>query len=139
MSKPVKSEPIWLTAIQAKILHAEAVKLFGGSPGVRDEGLLQSALARPRHLWTYEEAATPFDLAAAYGFGIAKNHAFVDGNKRTALLAIRAFLFRNGYHFEPEEVETVTVMEGVAGGAVGEAVLSEWIEANSEQRQRRAR
>jgi death-on-curing protein len=134
VSKPAKSEPIWLTAIQVKMLHAEALKLFGGSPGVRDEGLLQSALARPRHLWTYEEATSLFDLAAAYGFGIAKNHAFVDGNKRAALLAIRAFLFRNGYRFQPEEVETVTVMEGVAGGAVDEAMLAEWLETNSERR-----
>lgn len=134
MSKPAESEPVWLTAIQAKMLHAEVLKLFGGSPGVRDEGLLQSALARPRHLWAYKEAATLFDLAAAYGFGIAKNHAFVDGNKRAALLAMRAFLFRNGYRFQPEEVETVTVMEGVAGGDVNEPMLAEWLEANSKRR-----
>lgn len=134
MSNPAESEPVWLTAIQAKMLHAEALKLFGGAPGVRDEGLLHSALARPRHLWAYEEAATLFDLASAYGFGIAKNHAFVDGNKRAALLAIRAFLFQNGYRFQPEEVETVTVMEGVAGGTVDEAMLAEWLETNSERR-----
>lgn len=134
MSEPAKGEPVWLTAVQAKMLHAEALKLFGGSLGVRDEGLLQSALARPQHRWTYEEAATLFDLAAAYGFGLAKNHAFVDGNKRVALLAIRAFLYRNGYAFNPEEVETVTMMEGVASGDVSEGLLAEWIGANSEQR-----
>ncbi len=98
---------------------------------MRDAGLLQSALGRPQHLWSYEEGATLYDLAAAYGFGIAKNHAFVDGNKRAALLAIRAFLFRNGVRFMPDEVETVQVIEGLAGGAVDEAQLAAWIETNS--------
>ncbi|MEP0548895.1 MAG: type II toxin-antitoxin system death-on-curing family toxin [Rhodothermales bacterium] len=134
MSEPAGSDPIWLTAIQLKMLHAESIRLFGGAQGVRDEGLLQSALARPRHLRAYEEGATLFDLAAAYGFGIAKNHAFVDGNKRAALLAVRAFLFRNGYHLQPEEVETVTVMEGLAGGTVDEVLLAEWLETNAEPR-----
>ena len=123
--------PLWLTEVQVTMLHAEALSLFGGSPGIRDIGLLQSALGRPQHLWSYDEAATLFDLAAAYGFGIAKNHAFVDGNKRAALLAVRAFLFRNGVRFVPEEAETVKVMEGVAGGTVTEEAFSEWIEANS--------
>ncbi len=126
-----RPEPIWLTEVQVTMLHAEALRLFGGSSGVRDAGLLQSALGRPQHLWTYDEAATLFDLAAAYGFGIAKNHAFVDGNKRAALLAVRAFLFRNGYGFVPDEVETVKVMEGVAGGEMDETFLAEWIQTNS--------
>ena len=112
------------------MLHTQGIKLFGGFPGLRDEGLLQSALGRPVNLWAYNEDATHFQLAAAYGFGLAKNHAFIDGNKRITLLAIRAFLFRNGYRFEPGEVETVTTMEGVASGAVNENALSEWIEAN---------
>lgn len=136
MSSPEQEEPIWITEVQAKMLHAESLNLFGGSPGVRDLGLLQSALARPRHLWAYEEGATLFDMAAAYGFGIAKNHAFIDGNKRAALLAIRSFLFRNGYRFSPDEVETVMMMERVADSAVDEVLLSEWIGENSEQRQR---
>jgi len=134
VSRQAGDEPIWLATMQVKMLHAEALKLFGGAPGVRDEGLLHSALARPRHLRTYEGAATLFDLAAAYGFEIAKNHAFVDGNRRIALLAIRAFLFRNGYRFEADEVETVTMLEGVAEGSVSETMLSEWIEANSQLR-----
>ena len=128
------NDPIWLTEDQVKMLHAEAIRLFGGSPGIRDVGLLRSALARPQHLRAYDEEATLFHLTAAYGFGIAKNHAFIDGNKRVALLAIRAFLFCNGYRFEPEEVQTVTMMEGVAGSDVGEELLAEWIQANSEPR-----
>ena len=129
-----KREPVWLTAMQVQMLHAESLHLFGGMPGLRDRGLLESALARPRHLWTYEEGASLFDLAVAYGQGAAKNHAFVDGNKRTALLAIRAFLFRNGHRFYPDEAETVAMMEGTAAGTVDASLLSEWIEANSEPR-----
>lgn len=132
MSDRPVDEPIWLTEGQVRMLHAESLRLFGGASGVRDAGLLQSALGRPRHLWAYDESATLFDIAAAYAFGLAKNHAFVDGNKRVALLAMRAFLFRNGHRFIPDEVETVTAMEGVAGGAVGEDELAEWVEANCE-------
>jgi death-on-curing protein len=132
MRSPAESEIVWLTEMQVRILHAEALNLFGGSPGIRDDGLLQSALARPQNRKAYEESSTLFDLAAAYGFGIAKNHAFIDGNKRVALLAVRAFLFRNRYHFAPDEADTVMMMEGVAGGTVTEAMLSKWIEDNSE-------
>lgn len=134
MSPEGKPEIVWLTDLQVKILHAEAINLFGGSAGIRDEPLLESALARPQNLNAYDEDATLFDLAASYGFGLAKNHAFIDGNKRVALLAIRAFLFRNGFRFNPEEVETVTMMEGLAAGDVTEELLSDWIKANSAPR-----
>ena len=116
------------------MLHAESLKYFGGSPGLRDEGLLESAAARARNKWSYDHAKSIFTLAASYGFGLAKNHAFIDGNMRADLLSMRAFLFRNGYCFTAEEVETVTVMEGLADGTVDETLLSEWIEANSEKR-----
>lgn len=129
-----EDEIIWLTELQIKILHAEAISLFGGAEGLRDAGLLQSALARPQHRLAYQEAATIFRLAAAFGFGIAKNHAFIDGNNRVALLAIVAFLFRNGYSFNPDEIETVTMMEGVAAGSVDEGLLSEWIEKTAAPR-----
>ena len=127
-------EPVWLTTVQVRMLHAEALALFGGAPGVRDGGLLESALGRPRNLWAYDAAATVFDLAAAYAFGIAKNHAFVDGNKRAAALALRAFLFRNGYAFDPDPVELVTAVEGAAAGTVDEAALAGWVRANAERR-----
>ena len=127
-------EPVWLTSTQVRMLHAESRALFGGASGIRDEGLLESALGRPRHLWAYGDEVTVFDLAAAYAFGIAKNHAFVDGNKRTAVLALRAFLFRNGYGFEPDPVELVTVMEGVASGRVDEILLAEWARENAAPR-----
>lgn len=134
MSSEGEREFVWLTELQVKILHAEAINLFGGLPGNRDAGLLQSALARPQNLRAYDEDATLFDLAASYGFGLAMNHAFIDGNKRVALLAIRAFLFRNGFRFNPEEVETVTMMEGLAAGDITQGLLSDWIHANSAPR-----
>jgi len=128
--EPPRREPRWLTGVQVRMLHAETIRLFGGLGGVRDEGLLESALARARNLRAYREPS-PFELAAAYGFGLARNHPFVDGNKRVALLAVRAFLFTNGYRFAPDQVGTVTTMEGVASGRVDEAALAAWIERNS--------
>ncbi len=120
-------EPVWLTEPQIRILHAESVRLFGGLPGVRDQGLLESALARPRQLHTYGESPDLFDLAAAYAFGLARNHAFLDGNKRIALLSIRTFLFLNGFRFVPEQVETVVMMERLAAGENDEATIATWI------------
>jgi len=134
MSQTSPNEPTWLTAAQVKMMHTEAIRLFGGLDGLRDEGLLESALGRPKHLWTYEDSPSLFRLAAAYAHGIAKNHPFLDGNKRTALLSIRAFLFRNGVSFQPDEVDTVTMIEGLAAGKVGGDLLSEWIETNSASR-----
>lgn len=134
MSSGGEPQIVWLTEVQVKILHSEVINLFGGSHGIRDVGLLETALARPQNLHAYNEDATLFDLAASYGFGLTKNHAFIDGNKRVGLLAIRAFLFRNGFRFDPEEVETVTMMEGVAAGKVTEDLLSDWIQANSAPR-----
>lgn len=128
------SEPVWLTATQVRMLHAESLALFGGAPGVRDGGLLESALGRPRHLWAHGDQVTIFDLAAAYAFGIAKNYAFVDGNKRVAVLALRAFLFRSGYQFEPNPVELVTVMEEGGGGTFEEGRVAEWAHANAAPR-----
>lgn len=116
------------------MLHAESLDLFGGSPGMRDLGLLESALARPANKWHYDGTDSLYALAGAYAFGIARNHAFIDGNKRTALLAIRAFLFRNGREFLPDEVETVTMIEGLADGRVDEELLATWIEENSRSR-----
>jgi death on curing protein len=129
-----KTEPRWLTSVQVKMLHAESLNHFGGSPGIRDETLLESALGRPQNKWVYDDSVSLFELAAAYGFGIARNHAFIDGNKRTALLSMRTFLFSNGYRFSPEEIETVTMIEGLAQGAVDEELIASWLEANSKKR-----
>ena len=109
--------PIWLTNTQVRMLHAESLQLFGGSPGIRDAALLESALDRPINKWHYDSVSSLFELAAAYGFGIAKNHAFIDGNKRTSLL--------------PEEPATVTMIEGMASGIVDEEMLTVWIKESS--------
>ncbi len=127
-------EPTWLTTGQVRMLHAESLRLFGGSPGLRDANLLESALARPKQLLAYGDNPDLFDLAAEYAFGLARNHAFVDGNKRVALLAVRAFLFVNGYGFKPEQVETVTTLERLAAGEVDRHELSSWIERNASTR-----
>ncbi len=112
-------------------IHDEAIYEFGGLAGIRDRGLLESAVDRPRNTLAYEPKATIFDLAASLGVGLCKNHPFNDGNKRTALLAMRAFLYLNGQVFEPAEDEEVTMMIAAADGSVDAAALSGWLTANS--------
>lgn len=120
--------PTWLTEQLVLVLHAESLNRFGGTSGIRDQGLLESALHRPRHRHAYEKSVSLAELAAAYCFGLVKNHPFVDGNKRAGLLAARAFLFQNGYRFEPDEAQTVQMIEGLAAGEVSEKDLTTWIE-----------
>ncbi len=127
-------EPKWLTRNMAEALHAEVIAAFGGSHGVRDIGLLESALDRPRNLFAYGDDPSVFDLAAAYCAGIVKNHPFIDGNKRTGLLSARAFLFRNGHVLEPEERDEVTIMVALAAGEIDEAALAAWFAEYSEPR-----
>ena len=122
------SEPVWLSESLIRALHAESLDRFGGTSGIRDQGLLESALGRPRNQFTYGDPSV-HELPAAYCFGIIRNHPFVDGNKRAGLLAARVFLFQNGYRFVPGEPETVQVIEGVAAGEVTEAELATWIES----------
>lgn len=127
-------EPVWLTKELVLTLHAESLARFGGTAGLRDQALLESALARPRQRYTYAGDPSIFELAAAYCFGIVRDHPFVDGNKRAGLLAARAFLFKNGYRFVPDEAETVRMIEGVAAGSVGEPELAQWLRSYSESR-----
>ena len=128
------ADPRWLSKKLVQVLHAESLARFGGAPGVRDEGLLESALDRPRNLLSYGDDPSLFDLAAAYTEGLLKNHPFVDGNKRAGLLAARAFLFQNGYRLHPPEAETVHIIEGVAAGEIKAEELSNWLKANSTTR-----
>ena len=120
------AEPKWLTKRMVLAIHDEAVAMFGGTAGLRDEGLPESAMSRPQNHHSYDGDATLFDLAAALCHGICKNHPFLDGNKRTALLSGRAFLFLNGHAFEPREVDEVENMVAVASGLMGEAELAQW-------------
>jgi death on curing protein len=123
-----QAEPIWLSWRIVESIHIEQILQHGGSRGVRDKGLIESALARPVNKWQYE-GADVFALAAAYGFGIAKNHGFEDGNKRTAFVSLYTFLGLNGYDLDAPEPEVVRVMTAVADGTLPEEGLAEWIQA----------
>lgn len=127
-------EPRWLTRAMVVALHQESLAIFGGLGGIRDDGLLESALARPRNLLAYEPETDLVRLAAAYGFGLARNHPFTDGNKRVAVLAIAVFLAINGLDFDPDEVDEVRTVLALAAGEVGEEELAIWIRANSKAR-----
>lgn len=122
-------EPLWITYEQAIAIHGRQLRRFGGAPGLRDDGMLRSALDRPINKWRYEQA--PIDeLAAAYAFGLAKNHAFVDGNKRIAFMAMMIFLHKNGVAFSPDPAEATTIILSLAAGEVSEQSLVRWIRDN---------
>jgi death-on-curing protein len=109
------------------LLHAEALAEHGGLEGTRDEGLLESALARPRNLCAYEGTTDLSRLAAEYAIGIARNHPFSDGNKRTSFIALALFLALNGLRLKADQVEAVRVIVDVASGAIGEEELARWV------------
>jgi len=123
------TEPSWFTYEQAVTAHSLELRRFGGAPGLRDEGLLRSALERPRNKWHYESVELP-ELAAAYAFGLIKNHAFVDGNKRIAFISMVAFLRKNGIAFKPEQAQSTAIILAVAAGEVSEQSLARWIRDN---------
>jgi len=120
------SEPVWLDTSIVLDVHAEQLALFGGADGLRDAGLLESALARPVNKFAYGETNLAA-LAAAYGFGIARNHAFVDGNKRTAFASIIVFLGLNGIDFDVAPEAATAIVLGVAAGEINEDGLARWI------------
>jgi death-on-curing protein len=123
------SEPIWLDTSIVLDVHAEQLALFGGADGVRDLGLLESALGRPLNKFAYGETGLAA-LAAPYAFGIARNHPFVDGNKRAAFASIIVFLGLNGVDFDaPPEAATAIIL-GMAAGEIHEDGLARWIADN---------
>jgi death on curing protein len=124
------TEPKWLSRDIVVAIHGELIAEHGGLSGVRDEGLLESALARANNRRAYAEPSR-YELAAAYGFGLAKNHPFLDGNKRIALASIDVFLQLNGFALAASEVETVAVIRDLAAGEIDEDTLARWIEANA--------
>jgi len=125
------TKPNWVLDEIVVAVHQVLIAEHGGSPGIRDNGLLKSALARPRQLFSYEAEATIFDLAAGYGFGLAKNHPFIDGNKRAALSTAAIFLEINGYTLSVPEPEAVLVFEQLAGGDLSERQLANWLSDSS--------
>ena len=124
-------EPVWLTMEMVRAIHEESLAIFGGAVGVDDEALLESAVAHPRSLFAYAGKPTIHYLAAGYCSGIIRNHPFVDGNKRAGLLAARAFLFLNGYDFDPDEAEEVNIIVELAAGNLDEDALTEWFKSNT--------
>jgi death-on-curing protein len=123
------AEPAWVTYDQVIAIHSRQLRRFGGAAGLRDDGLLRSALERPTNKWHYEQADLP-ELAAAYGFGLAKNHAFVDGNKRIAFMTMLVFLRKNGVRFAPDQAEATAMMLALAAGEVSEQSLTRWLRDN---------
>jgi death-on-curing protein len=120
------NEPEWLDVDLVLDFHAEQLALFGGADGIRDRGLLESALARPVNKFAYGETNIAA-LAAAYGFGIARNHAFVDGNKRTALASTIVVLGLNGIDLDATQEEATAIVLGLAAGEIPEEILANWI------------
>lgn len=123
------SEPFWLTRQIIIAIHDEQLAIHGGASGLRDEGMLESALDRPKNKWAYEGAELA-QLAAAYAYGLARNHPFVDGNKRTALLALYTFLGVNDVEFDVPEAEAAAMILALAAGEVSEESLTRWIRDN---------
>jgi death on curing protein len=121
---------LWVQRAALELLHDESLAEHGGAAGIRDEGLLDSALARPLNLVAY--GAPDFaELAASYGIGLAKNHPFVDGNKRAALLAVGLFLYLNGKRLVATQADTTLTMLSVAAGTLDEAAFALWIRAHT--------
>lgn len=124
-------EPRWLSTLMIRAIHGSQMQEHGGSLGLRDKGLLDSALNRPRTRFHYEAETDLIDLAASYGFGLARNHPFVDGNKRVAFQAMYVFLGLNGRRIEAEEPEVVRVILSLAAGELEESDLAEWLRAHT--------
>jgi death-on-curing protein len=122
--------PEWVLRDTVLALHEELLSEFGGSSGVRDEGLLESALARPENLLAYGKPSI-FDLAASYAFGLVKNHAFIDGNKRTGFVIAALFLEINSYRLQAAEADAIVHTLALAAGAMDEAGYAVWLETNS--------
>ena len=120
-------EPRWVPRLVLYAVHLDQLREHGGLPGIRDENALESALARPRQKWAYDQDVDLALLAAAYGFGIASNPAYRDGNKRLAFLAMAIFLGLNGYDIQATEPEVVTAMVALAAGRLTESRLADWI------------
>lgn len=121
------SGPRSLTMAMVLAFQSNQIQEHGGSPGLRDRGLLESALERPRHRYHYEDDISLLELAAAYGFGIARNHPFLDGNKRLAFQAMYVFLRLNGLRIAADEPQVVGTMVALAAGQLDEPALAKWL------------
>jgi death on curing protein len=127
----VKKAPVWLLRETVLAMHDLLIAEFGGAAGIRDEGLLDSALSRPQNLFAHTPSSSLFDLAASFAFGLIKNHPFLDGNKRVAFTAAATFLHLNGRRIEATEVEATVRTLALAAGAMTEAQYAAWLKTNA--------
>jgi death-on-curing protein len=125
-------EPVWVLREVVLLAHEQSLARFGGSAGLRDEGLLDSALRKPLNLFAYGQP-TIFELAASYAFGLVKNHPFIDGNKRSGFIVALTFLQINGWHLQASEVDATLRTLALAAGEMTEADFADWLEANSKR------
>jgi death-on-curing protein len=125
------SEPVWVLPELVQAVHQILLAEHGGLPGIRDQALLDSALVRPQQKAAYDNRTSVFELAAAYSYGLARNHPFIDGNKRIALTVAAVFLELNGFSLDAPQPETVLVYQQLASGSLTEEELSLWIERSS--------
>ena len=126
----MSAEPCWLTREAVLAIHAQLLARFGGSSGIRDDNMLESALAKPRQLHAYGQP-NAYEMAAAYAFGIVKNHPFIDGNKRAGFVAAYTFLGINGIDFTASEEEAVIFTRGLAAGDVTIEEYTLWLRKSS--------
>lgn len=125
-------EPVWVLREVALLAHDQSLAEFGGSSGIRDEGMLDSALGKPHNLYLYAEPSL-FDLAASYAHGLVKNHPFVDGNKRTGFVVAVTFLQINGWQLVASEVDAALRTLALAAGEMPEADYAHWLKANAKR------
>ena len=124
--------PQWIDLSVVLAIHEQQIAEHGGSLGIRDLGMIESALGRPQNRLLYNDPDI-FDLAAAYGYGLAQNHGFIDGNKRTAYVVTRLFLVLNGYDISASEMEKVITFENVGKGEINQAALASWLRSHSNE------
>ena len=129
-----RPEPTWLTRTVVDAIHNDQLREHGGLPRVRDENALESALARPQQKWHYTDNTDVPTLAAAYAFGLVRNHPYRDGNKRIGFLAMVTFLGMNGYELEATDGDVVAEIVALADGSVSEESLAEWIRQHVRKR-----
>jgi death-on-curing protein len=125
------TDPVWVLPDLVSAVLQMLLAEHGGLPGIRDEGLLESALARPQPQFAFEQNVSIFDLAAAYSYDLARNHPFVDGNKRIALTIAAVFLELNDYSLDAPEAEAVVIYQQLAAGTLTEETLAEWFRDSS--------
>jgi death on curing protein len=122
-----RPEPLWLSRVVVDAIHTDQLREHGGLPGVRDENVLESALARPQQKWHYADQPDVSALAAAYAFGLVRNHPYRDGNKRIGFLAMITFLGMNGHDLQATDSEVVTTFLALADGGITEEALATWV------------